>query len=99
MSSLPELLAHLPRERTLANARLWAAAYLGHVLDIPPEQVEFSQAVAALGLDSVDAVVMAGAMEEHFETEIDATLYLLDNSLEQALAQLREDPSWQDGGD
>jgi acyl carrier protein len=93
MSFLPDL-GDLPRERTLANARRWAAAYLGHVLDVPPEQVDFSQAVAALGLDSVDAVVMAGAMEEHFQTEIDATLYLDEGTLEEALVRLGDDAAW-----
>jgi phthiocerol/phenolphthiocerol synthesis type-I polyketide synthase B len=96
MSAALEDFAALPRERTLASARRWAAAYLGHILGVPPEQVELAQSISAHGIDSVDAVVMAGAMEEHFRVELDAGLFLNESSLEANIAQLRDDPQWQD---
>ncbi|ETD87772.1 acyl carrier protein [Rhodobacter capsulatus YW2] len=43
-----------------------------------------------LGIDSVDAVVMAGAMEEHFGTEIEATLVLRNATIDELIADLRE---------
>jgi acyl carrier protein len=37
----------------------------------------------------VDAVVMAGAMEEHFDVEIDATLFLRNSTIDGLLADLQ----------
>jgi acyl carrier protein len=98
MSELPDFLATLPRERNPENARRWAAAYLAYALKLEPSQIEFSRNATAHGLDSVDAVVMASAMEEHFQVELDPGIFLEDVTLEAALAALRDDPLWQDAG-
>jgi acyl carrier protein len=99
MSAAPEDLSTLPRERTLGNARRWTAAYLGHILGVAPAQIELTQSIAAYGIDSVDTVVMAGAMEEHFQVEIDAALFLNDATLEANIVLLGDDLRWQETGD
>ena len=41
------------------------------------------------GLDSMDAVVVGGALEERFDVEVDATLFLRNRSIDELMADLR----------
>jgi acyl carrier protein len=82
-------------KRNLNDARGWAVAYLAYALSLEPAQVELSRSATAHGLDSVDAVVMASAMEEHFQVELDPGIFLEDVTLEAALASLCADPLWE----
>jgi acyl carrier protein len=68
--------AGLPREPTAENARAWAVAYLAYVLNLPAAEVDLMRGLADYGLDSMDAVVMAGEMEVHFGIDIDPALFL-----------------------
>lgn len=50
--------------------RAWMVRYITAVLDLP-ETVSITETFDAYGLDSVEAVVMAGVMEEEFCVPID----------------------------
>ena len=68
--------ADLPREATSQNGRNWATVYLAHLLDLPAGEIDLMRGFADYGLDSLDAVVMAGEMEAHFGVDIDPALFL-----------------------
>jgi acyl carrier protein len=72
----PAATAHLPRELNVENAGRWARAYLGHLLGRPEAEVDLYRPFNDYGLDSMDAVVMVGEMEEHFGAELDPALFL-----------------------
>lgn len=84
--------AHLPREFSAQNLRRWASAYLAHLLDQPEERIDLYRGLTDYGLDSMDAVVMAGELEEHFGIEIDPALFLREASLGALIGEL-ERPS------
>lgn len=68
--------------------RAWITDFLVSFLDIDASEIKGDARFQNLGLDSVDAVVMAGAMEEHFDTEIEATLFLRNSTIDELLADL-----------
>jgi acyl carrier protein len=68
--------AHLPRELNGDNARRWARAYIAHLVDRAEDKIDLFRPFSDYGLDSMDAVVMAGEMEEHFAIEIDPGIFL-----------------------
>lgn len=51
--------------------RDWAVAYLAKLLGMDPSHVDLAKGLNEYGLDSVDAMIMAGEFEEHFGVEID----------------------------
>jgi acyl carrier protein len=51
--------------------RAWMVQYISSVLDLPEGQLQTSASFASYGLDSVEAVVMAGVMEEEFRVPVD----------------------------
>jgi acyl carrier protein len=89
-----EPLEGLPHDRTAENARCWSVAYLARLSGRPPAEIDLAQNVAACALDSVDAVVMASAMEEHFGIEIDAGLFLKDASVGEVIDGLCAEDVW-----
>jgi acyl carrier protein len=89
-----ESLAGLSHERSEENARQWTVAYLAHLLGLPVAQIDPDISTAAHGLDSVDSVVMASAMEEHFGIEIDAGLFLADAPIADVIGGLCTEDSW-----
>jgi acyl carrier protein len=89
-----ESLAGFSRERTDENARRWTVMYLAHLLGLPAAQIDPDISTAAHGLDSVDAVVMSSAMEEHFGVEIDPGLFLADAPLATVIADFCDDSRW-----
>jgi acyl carrier protein len=54
----------------------WVRAHLAHVLGVAPESIDFNQGLNTYGLDSVDAVLMAGELEEAFSIEIDPASFI-----------------------
>ena len=42
-----------------------------------------------MGLDSVDAVGMGGALEEHFGIEVDANIFLRNSTINEMIADLK----------
>ena len=49
--------------------------YITSVLDLQGESLSTRATFDVIGVDSVEAVVMAGVMEEHFGVEIDPMLF------------------------
>jgi len=49
----------------------WMISYISSVMDIEAEKINIEDRFDLLGLDSVEAVIMAGLMEEEFSTAID----------------------------
>lgn len=72
-----------------APVRAWIIGFLVSLLDIGEAEIKGDTRFHVMGLDSVDAVVMAGAMEEHFGVEIDATLFLRNSTIDSLLADLQ----------
>jgi acyl carrier protein len=84
----PAATAHLPRELNAANAARWARAYLAHLLGKAEADVDLFRPFSSYGLDSMDAVVMVGEMEEHFAAELDPAMFLQEaTSLGELIAQ------------
>jgi len=69
-----------------ATLRAWMVNYIVSVLDLPPDSVPRSQKFNEYGLDSVEAVVMAGVMEEEFGVPIDPILFFEHPSIDQFVA-------------
>lgn len=69
--------------------RAWIVDFLVPLLNVEPAQIRGDSRFNVLGLDSVDAVVMAGAMEEHFDVEIDATLVLRNSTIDSLIADMK----------
>ena len=51
--------------------RTWMLDYITSVLDLPAGEISTAAQFDIYGLDSVEAVVMAGVMEEEFGVQID----------------------------
>lgn len=49
----------------------WMVQYISSVLDVPKDAFPLDERFDAYGLDSVEAVIMAGLMEEQFGAQID----------------------------
>jgi acyl carrier protein len=56
--------------------RDWVRRHLAQLLNVPPESIALDRTLVDYGLDSVDAVLMAGELEGAFEMEIDPALFL-----------------------
>jgi acyl carrier protein len=54
----------------------WVRAHLAQVLGVPPESIDIDKGLTTYGLDSVDAVLMAGELEEAFGIEIDPASFI-----------------------
>lgn len=55
--------------------RAWMIQYITTVLDLPEGKLDTAESFATYGLDSVEAVVMAGVMEEEFRVPIDPMMF------------------------
>lgn len=55
--------------------RAWMIQYITTVLDLPEGKLDTSESFTTYGLDSVEAVVMAGVMEEEFRVPVDPMLF------------------------
>jgi acyl carrier protein len=66
--------AELPLDE--AGLRAWMAGYVARHLGIDAAAVDTSARFDSFGLDSVEAVVMAGVMEEEFGVAVEPALLL-----------------------
>lgn len=78
----------LPCDRD--TLRAWMVAYIGGVLSLP-EQVPADQTFDAYGFDSVEAVVMAGVMEEEFGVQVDPVQLFENPSIDEFVAAFASD--------
>jgi acyl carrier protein len=54
----------------------WVRAHLAQRLGVAPETIALDKGLSDYGLDSVDAVLMAGELEEAFAIEIDPASFI-----------------------
>lgn len=65
-----------------ANAlKEWIVNYISSVLEISADAVAASPSFAAIGLDSLEAVIMAGVMEEEFGVQIEPSMFFDDPTI------------------
>ncbi|SHI43841.1 Phosphopantetheine attachment site [Roseomonas rosea] len=74
-----------------AALRDWMVTYISKLLDMPPGGFPTAASFAEYGLDSVEAVVMAGAMEEEFGVVVDPMQFFENHSVD-AFAQAYGQP-------
>ncbi|OLP46741.1 acyl carrier protein [Rhizobium oryziradicis] len=71
------------------DVRAWTVTFLATMLQCEAESIKSDVNFNVMGLSSVDAVIMAGAMEEHFDIEIDAALFLRNSTINSLIADLQ----------
>lgn len=62
--------------------RAWMVEYIASVLGVDENRINLSQPFDVYGLDSAEAVIMAGVMEEEFKVEIDPNVIFEDPSID-----------------
>lgn len=73
-----------------ATLRDWMVSYIGGVLSLP-EGVPTGSTFDTYGFDSVEAVVMAGVMEEEFSVQVDPVQLLEHPSIDAFCAAFASD--------
>lgn len=66
--------------------RDWMVGYVRSVLDLPADRLDTAARFDTYGLDSVEAVIMAGVMEEEFGVTVDAMEFFNNPSIDQFAA-------------
>lgn len=66
--------------------RAWMVSYICSVLDLPKEGFSTSARFDQYALDSVEAVIMAGVMEEEFHVEVDTMVFFENPSVDTFVA-------------
>ncbi|MGI8840517.1 MAG: acyl carrier protein [Caulobacteraceae bacterium] len=70
------------------DIRLWVRRYLAGVLGLPEPAIELDRTLEAYGLDSIEAVLMAGALEDELGFEVDPAAFLQFPTIEAMVAAL-----------
>ena len=71
-----------------SEIRGWVRRYLAGVLGIDEARVELDRTLEAYGLDSIEAVLMAGALEDELGFEVDPAAFLQFPTIEAMVAAL-----------
>ena len=58
------------------DLQFWVRRHLGRLVGVAPETIVLERKLSDYGLDSVDAVLMAGELEDHFGIEIDPASFI-----------------------
>jgi acyl carrier protein len=66
--------------------RTWVGNYLANVLGVPAADVRLDCTLNDYGLDSVEAVLMAGALEDELELQVDPAAFLQFPTIEAMVA-------------
>ena len=74
-----------------AEIEAWLATYLVEQMGVPEELVSPEAAFESYGLDSVDGVVMASALEVEFTIEVDPAIFLRNATLPEVYAELENE--------
>ena len=69
----------------------WVRDHLAQVLGVAPESVTVDKGLSSYGLDSVDAVLMAGELEEAFGIEIEPARFIACDSLGEIIKMTASD--------
>lgn len=72
----------------ITKIQAWVRDYLGRLLGRPAETIELECSLADYGVDSVDAVVMAGELEFAFDLEIDPASFLQFDTIQAMISAL-----------
>ena len=70
--------------------RKWVCDHLAEVLGVPAQEVDLNRTLESYGLDSVEAVLMAGALEDEFHLQIDPAGFLQYPNLEAMVVALEK---------
>lgn len=71
------------------TVRDWLVRYIGGLLDMPVATFPAAEPFESYGLESVDAVIMAGVMEEEFGIELDPQHFFENPSVDGLVAALQ----------
>lgn len=71
--------------------KAWLVNYISSVLDIPVEGFPTAARFDSFGLDSVEAVVMAGVLEEEFRVPVDPIQFFENPSIDSFVAAYAQD--------
>lgn len=69
----------------------WLRNYLAQVRGVAPESVTVDKGLSSYGLDSIDAVLMAGELEEAFSVEIEAARFIASDLFSEIITTLASD--------
>jgi acyl carrier protein len=72
------------------DVRVWIRDYLAKLLGISSESVSLDTELDTYGLDSVDAVLMAGELEDALNIEIDPAAFLQHPTIEAMVSWLEQ---------
>lgn len=67
----------------------WTTDFIATYLDVDPSAITGDALFVDIGLDSVDAVGMGGALEEHFGIEVDTNIFLRNSTINEMIADLK----------
>jgi acyl carrier protein len=70
--------------------RNWVRGHLGRLIGIPPESIALDRKLSDYGLDSVDAVLMAGELEDQFGIEIDPASFIQYHTFDAMITSLEK---------
>lgn len=73
-----------------SKVRAWVRMHLAHFARIGESEISFDRTLADYGMDSVDAVLMAGELEEATGVEIDPATFIQYDTIEQMVAALEK---------
>ena len=79
-----------PSPMTEGGLRKWVRDYLADVLGIPEPEVELDRTLDSYGLDSIEAVLMAGGLEDFLGVEIDPAAFLQYPTIEAMVGALEQ---------
>jgi acyl carrier protein len=68
--------------------RDWVRGHLARLVGVAQEDIELDRTLGDYGLDSVDAVLMAGELEDALGIEIDPAAFIQFDTFEQMIAAL-----------
>lgn len=72
-----------------SELRNWIVSYLSDYLDMPASKITPDTPLKDLGIDSLEVVVLAGAMEDQFDLKVDLTLFLRNSTIDSLIVDLR----------
>jgi phthiocerol/phenolphthiocerol synthesis type-I polyketide synthase B len=74
-----------------SEVRNWIVSYLSDYLDMPTSKIAPDTPLKDLGIDSLEVVVLAGAMEDQFDLNGDLALFLRNSTIDSLIVDLRND--------
>ncbi len=72
------------------TVRAWLVSYIADFCSLQESEIDPEKDFADFGLDSIDSVVIGGALEEQFDVEIDASIFLRSHNMNELIEDLRQ---------